>query len=301
VAQHDGGTSSKGLAVLALVVAAAALAFALRANLNASGGDGDDSDLGGAESLENRISDLETRLEEIQRRAEAAERRSSSAEDLARDALGLAQRAMETARGGGEGGPTVVEGEGGIPAEERARVGREILDRIREGRFESADAWVLAQGAAEVGILERAKSEAEKYAALRTADPDAQILLGVIYTHWLMAIPEGPERSPWAQRALDAFEKAVKAAPDNWDALFHHAVNLSRWPASLGRQGTAIRALESLVQWQEIRDPKPPFLETYLILGDTYKTAGQLEKARDAWTRGLRIFPDNPRLKEALQ
>ena len=52
---------------------------------------------------------------------------------------------------------------------------------------------------------------------------------------------------------------------------------------------------------QERGAPDARYSQTYYQLGNTYRAAGNLEKARKVFARGLEVFPEDKQLKEQLE
>jgi tetratricopeptide (TPR) repeat protein len=78
-------------------------------------------------------------------------------------------------------------------------------------------------------------------------------------------------------------------------------MNLSQWPAFLGRQPEAIKTFEKLIEQQERGPTNPKYTATYFQLGNTYRAAGNLDKARKVFARGLELYPEDKNLKEQIE
>jgi tetratricopeptide (TPR) repeat protein len=298
-----GGTAA--VAWAAVLLGGAGLAVGLRAG----GGGGaaaprdDDRDLLDARSAENRIADLEARLEQAQNRLDAAEGRLGKAEEKAEGALDTARNAL---RLHGEKGALGVAGGAAPPAEDpevaaRKAKGAEILARIREGRIPEEGVLPFFQEAKDAGVLDEALKEMEAWAKARADDPDAQVDLAQAYIAKLMAVPDGMERGTWSMKSLAACEAALKIQPEHWSAQFVKGMNLSQWPAFLGKQPEAIRTFEKLIEQQERSPPQAEFAQTYFQLGTVYRSAGNVDKAREAFRKGLAAFPEHRALKDQLE
>ncbi len=72
-------------------------------------------------------------------------------------------------------------------------------------------------------------------------------------------------------------------------------------PEFLGMRPGAIRQFEDLLAIQKRKAPEPHYASTYFRLGTLYKDAGNVEKARELWAEGLRLFPDNEELKGTIE
>ncbi|MHC4821825.1 MAG: tetratricopeptide repeat protein, partial [Planctomycetota bacterium] len=263
----------------------------------------DMSDLSDPASLEGRLNDVETRLEEMQGRLEAM---NAGIEDVGRradDAQVMATAAAERSRG--QGADDASSAVGGVTAADEkkaadaAELGR-ILQTLRDGAVSGENLHEILSRARDLGGLDEAVAAVEAWAAGRKTDPDARVMLGWAYTEKLLAVPDGPERGQWANKALMSYDEALRLDPSHWDAQFQKSMNLSQWPAFLGRQKDAIEGFEKLVKQQESGASEDRFAETYFQLGNTYRAAGNLEKAKEAFQRGLDRFPDSKRLKDQL-
>lgn len=298
-------SGSGAVAWLALLVGAAGVGLALLGG-NAPSKDREaesEADLLDARSMENRVHDAEVRLERAEERVRQVEDRLAKAERTAEEAASTARSTRKVLE---EKGGLPLVGDGAAPpadpdAEARKAEAEALLAAVREGRLPEGGAFQLFQRGKELGILDQALAEMEKFAAAHSAEPDAQVELAAAYIAKLMAVPEGMERGAWAMKSLAACDAALKAQPDHWAAQFMKGMNLSQWPAFLGRQPDAVKTFEKLIEQQERSAPDPKFAQTYFQLGTTYRGAGNVEKAREVFRRGLEIFPDNRQLKEQME
>ena len=153
--------------------------------------------------------------------------------------------------------------------------------------------------------IEKAGLEDEvlaQYAALADTAPSdakAQYQYGAMLIAGIQTKPPAKQAS-LAMKADAAFDKALKVDDKHWAARFMKATSLSFWPKITGKQGEALRHFEVLVDQQEQGKPQPHFAETYHFLGNLYQDAGNQAKAKAAYERGLRWFPDNENLKRQL-
>jgi tetratricopeptide (TPR) repeat protein len=108
------------------------------------------------------------------------------------------------------------------------------------------------------------------------------------------------ERAILALQADEDFNQALKLDPTSWEAQFEKASALSHWPANLNKGPEVIQRLSALITQQQSMPPQPEFAESYLILGNVYRAAGQSAKAAQTWQSGLAQFPQNPRLQQVL-
>ncbi len=299
-----GGTGLAGLALLLSAAAAAVAVFALADGRKAPKEPAeDDADLLDKDSMENRLHDAEARIEAGEKRLQEMGDRLARAEKASREAATKAAQALARALPEGAGNsPSAAEAAGGgAPADgaKRAEIDA-LLAAIRDGKIPKGGVFAHFEKAKELGAFEEALAEMEKYAAAHRDSADAQADLSVAYLAKLLQVPDGPERGKWSTMSINACDEALKLEPEHWGAQFMKAMNLSQWPAFMGRQPEAIRTFEKLVEQQERSGPDPKFAQTYFHLGNTYRAAGNVEKAREAWRRGLERFPEDKQLKDQL-
>jgi len=136
------------------------------------------------------------------------------------------------------------------------------------------------------------------------ADPDnaeLQTALASAYTAKVaFATTPGPAQGIGFMKAVAAYNEAIRLDPNHWTARFGKAFDTSMAPEFIGMRPAAIREFEGLMTQQEARAPQPEFVRTYVRLGTLYKDAGNAEKARAIWKRGLQQFPESRPLSEAL-
>ncbi len=303
---------SSALAWIALLVGAAGVGLGIRAGMAPPKDRDQDSmaDLMDAPSLENRINNLEGRLESSSQRIKDLEGRLTKAEAAAEEAGKAARQARtlfeDAARAQAQANP---KGPGVVPATaagseedaDRKAAAETLLATIRDGKIPEGGVFALFLKAKELGVLDQALAEMEKYAAAHADDPDAQVELATAYIQKLMSVPEGMERGAWSMKSITSCEAALKLNPEHWGAQFIKGMNLSQWPAFLGKQPEAIRTFEKLIEQQERSAPDPKYAQTYFQLGTTYRAAGNLEKARSAFARGLELYPDNKQIKDQIE
>lgn len=153
----------------------------------------------------------------------------------------------------------------------------------------------------EQGLIEQVVAAFEKRAGETPNNPDVQFELGYAYIQKLQTINDGMEKGNWAVKADSCFDTALKLDEKHWGARFSKAISLSFWPPVFGKQNEAIHHFETLVTQQETLPPQPEFIETYLYLGNMYQQQGNMEKAREAWQKGLSVFPSNEELQKQIQ
>ncbi len=134
------------------------------------------------------------------------------------------------------------------------------------------------------------------------ANAELQVALATAYVADLTnnTMP-GPQQGIVWGRAEAAYNEAIRLEPEHWTARFGKAFGTSMAPEFLGMRPEAIRQFEDLLEIQTRRPPEPHFASTYFRLGTLYKDAGNVEKARELWKEGLRLFPDNEDLKDTIE
>jgi tetratricopeptide (TPR) repeat protein len=133
-------------------------------------------------------------------------------------------------------------------------------------------------------------------------NPDLQVALATAYVADLTnnTMPGPQQGIVWA-KASAAYDAAIKLEPEHWTARFGKAFGTSMAPEFLGMRPESIRQFEELLEIQKRKAPEPHFAGTYFRLGTLYKDAGNVEKARELWSEGLRLFPDNEELKGTIE
>jgi tetratricopeptide (TPR) repeat protein len=139
--------------------------------------------------------------------------------------------------------------------------------------------------------IERHPNDAELRVALATAWVGQMI--------W--NTPTGFQQGMVWGRADKAYAKAIELDPEHWQARFGRAFGTSFIPPQLGQQPFAIKQFEELLSLQEGASPEPHHVQTYFQLGNLYQEVGNAGRAREIWARGLKLFPQNRALTDALE
>ncbi len=243
-----------------------------------------------------RIDTLTARVEELMRRLDAQAATAPSREAVAPVDPTLIEAAvrkwLET-NGGALG--VAAEASGAPRKLDRAAVVRRLQD-LQPGSAEIRAAWNELRAA---GLEDEVLKHYADLAAASPNDAEAQ------YKHGAMLI-EALQDQPMAKVAVlagkadAAFDKALAVDETHWAARYSKAISLSFWPKIMGRQPEALRHFEVLAKQQEAGTPQPHFAQTYVFLGNLYADSGDPTKAREAYERGLRWFPDNAQLTQQL-
>ncbi len=131
-------------------------------------------------------------------------------------------------------------------------------------------------------------------------DPEAQLELGQGYLGRTQVAGASPLAGKYATLADAAFDAALEADPEHWEARFTKATALSFWPPVFGKQASAIQEFETLITQQSGQAPNNSHASTHLLLGNMYHQTGQTEKALATWGAGLELYPDHADLASQL-
>jgi tetratricopeptide (TPR) repeat protein len=147
------------------------------------------------------------------------------------------------------------------------------------------------------GLLPGVVAELEKRGREETNNPAIPATLGQAYLlQASLATNSISEQGLLGLKADQAFDRALAQDAGNWEARYWKAVAMSHWPAALNKSQEVMQHFVKLVEQQEAEPPQPQFAETYAWLGKQYLKAGYPEYARQAWERGLVLFPNNEQL-----
>jgi tetratricopeptide (TPR) repeat protein len=139
--------------------------------------------------------------------------------------------------------------------------------------------------------IDRDPASADLWCALATA-----LCAKTVY-----ATPIGPQQASVWERAVRAYDEAIRLDPNHWEARWGKAFGTSMAPEFVGLRPEAIRQFEELVEVQERLAPAPEQERVYARLGTLYKNAGNTLRARETWRRGLARFPGSKPLRQALE
>jgi tetratricopeptide (TPR) repeat protein len=102
-----------------------------------------------------------------------------------------------------------------------------------------------------------------------------------------------------ANSALAQLSKSIELRP-SWAGYYTRGFNYLFWPKFFDRAKLGVADLETAVKLQESGPRRAYQVHTWVVLGDGYWKTDQLEKARSAWSEGLKKFPDTTALQERL-
>ncbi|MHC4224707.1 MAG: tetratricopeptide repeat protein [Planctomycetota bacterium] len=184
-----------------------------------------------------------------------------------------------------------------LPADVQAAVETLVGKRIGPAEANAIFAWL---GAHQEKIPAAIQALEEEVAA-HPKDPNLRVALATAYVSQLMYVtPTGAQQGLVWMRAAGSYDEAIKLEPEHWQARFGKAVGTTFIPPQFGQQPHAIRQFEELMDLQERAAPEAHHVHTYFQLGNLYKEMGNQEKARKIWARGLKLFPENGVLRDAL-
>ncbi|MHC4939346.1 MAG: tetratricopeptide repeat protein [Planctomycetota bacterium] len=143
--------------------------------------------------------------------------------------------------------------------------------------------------------------ELQKAIEADPSNPELYNALAAVHVSKLAAgVAVGPAAGPVYMQAIAAYDKALELNPDHWDARFNKSFTTSMAPEFVGLRPMSIRMFEDLVQRQESLPKQDDFRRTYMRLGTLYKDAGNTEKAKEIWKKGLERFPEDKQIQAAL-
>ncbi len=164
--------------------------------------------------------------------------------------------------------------------DERQKVWAKIKEK---GQFKEAIAW----------FKQRAKDLPN--------DPEAHADLADAYLALINSGTVGyMEMGPISAAADKSLDRALELDDHHWRSRFNKAMSYSFWPDAMGKKPAAIQHFEILAGQQSKVAPEPQHAMTHLFLGNLYAQRGEMDKARQNWSRGLEIDPDNADLKKQI-
>jgi tetratricopeptide (TPR) repeat protein len=102
-----------------------------------------------------------------------------------------------------------------------------------------------------------------------------------------------------ANAALAQFSKSIELQP-TWVGYYTRGTSYLFWPRFFDRAKLGVADLETVVAMQKAGPKKPYYAHAWVALGDGYWKLNELEKARSAWSEGLKEFPDTSALQDRL-
>ncbi len=122
------------------------------------------------------------------------------------------------------------------------------------------------------------------------------------------------DKMPWAKMGMVSqgklsnlsmaqLTKVIEADSSNWAAWYARAMNHLHWPRAMKHAKSSIADFEKALELQEamgLSKPRRNFEYTYIGLGDALVKDYRHDEAREAWRRGLELFPHSAQLKKRL-
>ena len=150
------------------------------------------------------------------------------------------------------------------------------------------------------GQIGRAITALEELQQANPTNAEIPTQLGMAYLINISTASDVREQGIGGMKADMSFDAALKLDPTNWEAGFFKASALTHWPDSMKVGPQVIQRFTTLIEQQEAQLPRPEFVQSYVLLGDQYQKSGQTEEARQAWARGLNVFPGSQTLAQRL-
>jgi len=150
------------------------------------------------------------------------------------------------------------------------------------------------------GKLDQAITELEQRVASDPQTAEYSAMLGRAYLEKCSTLQDMREQGILGMKADMAFDDALKADPNNFEARFTKAVAMSYWPPQLNKGQEVIDNFTLLINQQEAQAPQPYFAQTYVWLGDQYQKSGRNDYALAVWQRGAALYPSDAALTKRL-
>jgi len=146
--------------------------------------------------------------------------------------------------------------------------------------------------------FDRAIKFFEKIIAKNPTAANAYLNYGLAYVDKI-PVTDAIGRVSVANAALAELGKSIELRP-TWVGYYTRGFNYLFWPRFFGRAKLGIADLETAVKMQEPGAKRPYYAHAWIALGDGYWKIDEPEKARAAWSEGLKQFPETPALRERL-
>jgi tetratricopeptide (TPR) repeat protein len=102
-----------------------------------------------------------------------------------------------------------------------------------------------------------------------------------------------------ANSALAQFNKSLELR-SSWVGYYTRGTSYLFWPRLFDRAKLGVADLETAIKIQNSGPKKPYYAHPWIALGDGYWKMDEPEKARAAWSEGLKEFPETPALQLRL-
>ncbi len=192
------------------------------------------------------------------------------------------------------------------PAIEPSELDRQLADmerRLRSAPFERNLASAYRLRAATYDQHDRAVAYLEELVEAR-GEPNLRIELALAYIDRIPAcggLAAIVCKGSMAKKGLDQLDLVLEEHPDSWLATYCRGMNHLHWPRALLHSEDAAGDLERAVEIQSRGGVVSPYhRRTYLALGQAWAKAGRYQEGRQAWRRGLELFPQDAELQAHL-
>jgi len=252
-----------------------------------------------------RLRDWDARLEAL----ESAERARNSPDMPGSDGRSVLVEKPDIAAAPADGDPEAgtPEADPDTPAKDDPKAGlhasiREILADAKSGgldRDRLNDLWNTLAGS---GLEDEAIKAYRAYVKANPQDADGRYALGIALTQKLRGGTVSQlEMGTLAMRADAEFSKALEIDDRHIEARFSKAFSYTFWPPAAGKGPEAIKHFEILVERHGTDTENGIMPQVWFNLGDQYRKAGNFDKAKDAFRRGLAVFPESEMIRKALE
>src|SRR5688500_137030 len=156
----------------------------------------------------------------------------------------------------------------------------------------------LPEAAAEARAVE---ADFRKRVSQNPRDVEAGVSLGRLLSQCLLPSAEMLEKGELSAEALELLDQALEMQPDHWLARFVLASISDQSPPFLGRGKRAAKEYDTLLKMQGDRNDNPMFARVFVARGRQLSRDGQMDSAKALWSRGLKLFPNDPELKKLTE
>ncbi|HYM23799.1 MAG TPA: tetratricopeptide repeat protein [Vicinamibacterales bacterium] len=140
----------------------------------------------------------------------------------------------------------------------------------------------------------------EKLGKLKNSGPNVQISLALALVDKAPVVGE-VRRAYVGFDAISAVNRAIAQAPTVLAFYVRGRINLGYDKLIFHRTDKGVADLERALTLVTPATPLPMIARVYQSLGDGYYKLDELAKARQAWTRGLEIAPDDHELRSRVE
>ena len=138
----------------------------------------------------------------------------------------------------------------------------------------------------------------EKLVAANPSAANAYLNCGLAYVDKVPVV-SALTRVGVANTATAHLTKSIELRP-SWVGYYTRGTSYLFWPKFFDRAKLGVADLETAVKMQSSGPKKPYYAHAWRALGDAYWKTDELEKARAAWSEGLKQFPEASDLQERL-